>query len=141
MMDRHVFDDGPSDWYLLDNENGMSERFIDLGNRKWKTAREPVIAVRWRTSQKGNPYCTFRGFAIVVVQYKEGAVYRYMVKPEKADDTVKWEVYGKFATEDEAKDSAIAALTRGKKTLPPADAVAATEEEAVTFDGKRKIVL
>jgi hypothetical protein len=118
----------------------MSERFIDLGNRKWKTARES-IAVRWRMSAKGNPYTTFRGFAIVVVQYKESAPFRYMVKPEKAGDDVKWEVYGKFATKEEAKDSAIAALMSGKKELPPSDATVATEDEAITFDAKRKIIL
>ncbi len=116
----------------------MSERFIDLGDRKWKTARE-TVAVRWRTSAKGNPYCTFQGFAIVVCRYKES--FCYMVKPEKTDDTVRWEVYDKFATQDEAKDSAIAALTHGKKTLPPAYASVDSEEETITFDAKRKIIL
>jgi hypothetical protein len=116
----------------------MSERFIDLGDRKWKTARE-TVAVRWRTSAKGNPYTTFRGFAIVVCQFREGGHYRYMVKPEK-EGTYNWEVYGRFATQDEAKDSAIAALMRGKKELTP-DETVATEDEAITFDAKRKIIL
>jgi len=136
----------PNDWYLIEDAGNreaappdMSERFIDMGERKWKTARE-TVAVRWRTSQKGNPYTTFRGFAIVVCQFKEGTPFRYMVKPERADDTVKWEVYGKFATQEEAKDSAIAALMKGKKQLAP-DETVASEDEAITFDAKRKIIL
>lgn len=117
----------------------MSERFIDLGNRKWKTARES-IAVRWRTSAKGNPFTTFRGFVIVVCQFREGAHWRYMVKPEK-EGTYNWEVYGKFNTADEAKESAIAALLTGKKEMPKPDETVATEEEAMTPLQGRKIIL
>lgn len=116
----------------------MSDRFIHLGNQKWKPVRETVTA-RWRTSAKGNPYTSFRGFVIVVCQFREGAHWRYMVKPEK-EGTYNWEVYGKFTTADEAKESAIAALLTGKKNMPKPDETVATEEEAMIPQG-RKIVL
>lgn len=114
----------------------MSERFIDLGNRKWKNPSADK-AIKWSISAKGNPYTVFRGFAIVVVEHHSG-FFQYMTQPEgKSRDANEWQVHGKFETQDDAKEAAINALRPKREPVPPVDKTATS---VITSSG-RKIVL
>lgn len=127
----------------------MSDRYIEVGEKKWKNPTEEAVisAVRWSTSQKGNAYTTHRGVVIVIMQNKWNQKWQYMMQPEAVGELLNpnatakqnWEVHGKFDTQDEAKAAVLNALRPKREPVPPVPVDNNTASDATR--GGRKIVL
>jgi hypothetical protein len=118
----------------------MSDRFVDIGQRKWKNpSPETATKVRWKASAKGNPYADINGRVVVITKAnRESKPYSYGLAPENPENN-KFEFHGAFETEDEAKNAAIQAL-RPKRTPVPVEEPCQKPTSTKTRP-KRKIVL
>lgn len=101
----------------------MSERQIEVGEKKWKNPTEEgaLAAVRWSQSQKGNDYTIFRGMHIVILLNKRNDRWQYITRRADSDDTVKWEWHGKYDTKDKAKAAALLSLRPRREPVSTED--------------------
>lgn len=91
----------------------FSRRMVRTGDESWTAPAERQIParVRWRLSQKGNPYATYEGRTVSVYLDRRSACFTFsLVLPDapnfwrRADET--------FESEEDAKTAALAALMR-----------------------------
>lgn len=122
----------------------MSDRYIELGEKKWKTIVE--ADPRWRESAKGNPYTLYRQHMIVVVQrnFKRDAdagKWQFMITPESYKNS-RWEIHGKFDTQEEAQKASLEFLrTPKEKRVRGVVETATPEITEIQHSVRRKIVL
>lgn len=116
------------------------QRQIEIGGRKWKKAQPPPL--RWRISQKGNPYVTHQGkVGVVCMPDRPGAaIYLAIVWPSGSASVIQNESAA-FRSEDEAKRWVEDAVLRKPGTPPPSavEAVTLSPDEFQEF--RRRISL